>query len=216
MSTVGRIGWMRALTKVFTRSRGTPAAALAMYCSRKVFVDTELHDYSICVTDKVAGTSGASHPRRALLREVRARAGPDPDVFVNRTRDAGVDRAGATDRRAEMDHVRLRTIGVAVGRDAIAVDHPSAGPVFAHLEGREPWSPRGLPQIPPLVAKRDAGAEAIVDEVLLVRLAVDDAEGDRAGRRIGPSAFLHRKAIVVGGDVTAAFLHAHDLRLVTR
>src|SRR3954469_1358235 len=48
MSTVGRIGCIRALTKVLTRSRGTPAAAFAMYCSRKVLVDTELVDYNPC------------------------------------------------------------------------------------------------------------------------------------------------------------------------
>ena len=38
MRTVGRIGWSFALTKVLTRSRGTPLAALARYCSRKVLV----------------------------------------------------------------------------------------------------------------------------------------------------------------------------------
>ena len=38
MRTVGRIGWSLELTKVLTRSRGTPVAALARYWSRKVFV----------------------------------------------------------------------------------------------------------------------------------------------------------------------------------
>src|SRR4029079_214243 len=41
MSTVGRMGWTFALMKVLTRSRGTPAAAFAMYCSRNVLVDTD-------------------------------------------------------------------------------------------------------------------------------------------------------------------------------
>src|SRR6476660_3287783 len=38
MSTVGRIGCSLALTNVLTRSRGTPAAAFARYCRRKVLV----------------------------------------------------------------------------------------------------------------------------------------------------------------------------------
>lgn len=46
MSTVGRMGWTFALMKVLTRSRGTPAAAFAMYCSRNVLVDTELSNYT--------------------------------------------------------------------------------------------------------------------------------------------------------------------------
>src|SRR5438876_9675959 len=39
MRTVGRIGWIRALMNVLTRSRGTPAAAFAKYWSRNVLVD---------------------------------------------------------------------------------------------------------------------------------------------------------------------------------
>src|SRR5215203_4058644 len=66
MSTVGRIGWIRSLTKVLTRSRGTPAAAFAMYCSRKVLVDTELGDY----------TTGARGGRSSYLPEKRTGGRP--------------------------------------------------------------------------------------------------------------------------------------------
>jgi hypothetical protein len=39
MSTVGLMARIFALIKVLTRSRGTPAAARARYCRRKVDVD---------------------------------------------------------------------------------------------------------------------------------------------------------------------------------
>src|SRR5919107_295836 len=205
MSTVGRIGWMRALTKVFTRSRGTPAAALAMYCSRKVFVDTELDDYSICLPGAVPKQRWLAPEVPAtlarLFREVRTRSGTDPDVLVDRARDARIDRAGAADRRAEMDDVRLRTVGMAVRRDAVTVNHASARAVFAHLDGREPRSPRRLPEVPALVAEGDAGAEAVVDEVFLVRLAVDDPESHGDGHGVVTTAFLHGEPVIVRGDV---------------
>src|SRR6478672_2499699 len=117
MSTVGRIGWMRALTKVLTRSRGTPAAALAMYCSRKVLVDTELSDYNAS-GDAVISRSGdrsprsPDHPITRSIWEVRPGIGRNPDVLVDRAWDAGVDRAGAADRRAQVNDVWLRVIRV--------------------------------------------------------------------------------------------------------
>src|SRR3982751_2610621 len=100
MSTVGRMAWKRALTKVLTRSRGTPAAALAMYWSRKVLVDTELVNYTPCP------------PKAELLRECGTRVRSDVDVLVGAARQRGVDQPGAASRGAEIHEVRIRTVGV--------------------------------------------------------------------------------------------------------
>ena len=40
-----------ALMNVLTRSRGTPAAAFAMYCSRKLLVDKRFQLYTIARTE---------------------------------------------------------------------------------------------------------------------------------------------------------------------
>src|SRR5436190_15096391 len=102
MSTVGRMAWTFALMKVLTRSRGTPAAAFARYCSRKVLVDTELFDYNPCP------------PIASLLREGRSGERRDPDVLVDCARDAGVDRASAANRRPQVDYMRLGPVSMAV------------------------------------------------------------------------------------------------------
>src|SRR4051812_28543086 len=111
MSTVGRIGWMRALTKVLTRSRGTPAAAFAMYCSRNVLVDKGLSHYK--TRGREGGKTGSTTSRllasclpvsRLLVGETGPGVARDPEVLVNRARDARVDRAGAADRRAQVHH----------------------------------------------------------------------------------------------------------------
>src|SRR4029079_3410199 len=215
MSTVGRMGWTFALMKVLTRSRGTPAAAFAMYCSRNVLVDTD----QAIVQAKGQETKRflPSGRRRVFLaRAFRARTRSDPHVLVDRARDAGVDRAGASDRSAEPDDVRLRTISMAVGGDGVEIEDPARRRVFAHFQRSPAGVPGDLPEVPPLVAERDRRPEAVVDEVFVAPRAVDHAEGDRVRRHVLRAALLDGEAVVVRRDVAEAFLHAHDLRLVAR
>src|SRR5215471_2697693 len=223
MSTVGRIGWMRALTKVLTRSRGTPAAAFAMYCSRNVLVDTRLGDYS---KPRGQGPSfnaelptsnshrlGVGSWAWSLLRERGPGVRRDPDVLVDRARDARVDRAGAAEGRSQMDQVRRRAVAV-VRADPARVDDTSRRAVLADFDLGEIRAPGHFPEVPPLVAERAANAVAVEDGVFAA--ADDDAEGDGAGQEIAASALLDGEPVVVRRDVGRAFLHAHDLRLVAR
>src|SRR4030095_6593794 len=89
MSTVGRIGWSRALTKVLTRSRGTPAAAFAMYCSRKVLVDTELQHCTRRARRRTKDTK--ERPAPSCLRLLRAFASfvPSPPSWPSLLREVG-------------------------------------------------------------------------------------------------------------------------------
>src|SRR3954454_23486373 len=130
-------------------------------------------------------------------REVRARTRRDPEVLVDRPRNAGVLRPAAARRLAQVDHVGARAIGVPVGRHRVGVDDPAGRTVLAHLDGGKAGAPRRLPEVPPLVAERDADADAVVDAVLLAGVAGDDAEGDRAGHGIVATALLHREPVVV-------------------
>src|SRR6187401_3432123 len=86
------MGWMRALTKVLTRSRGTPAAAFAMYCSRKVLVDTELGDYTPCPPGEASSESSAED-----LRQTRRSCKSRPGCW---------HRSGRRDRRGRPDGPR--------------------------------------------------------------------------------------------------------------
>src|SRR5262249_8353486 len=151
--------------------RGTPAAAFAMYCNRNVLVDTELLDY----------TRISVSTRKMLLREGRARVARDPDVLVDRPGNARVLPAAAADRRAQVDHVRLRLVRVAVGGFVRRVDHAPGRAVLAHFKSGEARAPRGLPEIPALVAESDAGPEPVVDGIFLAAVPVDDPERHGAG-----------------------------------
>src|SRR3982750_3334602 len=96
--------------KVLTRSRGTPAAAFAMYWSRNALVDTgksivqgKGHETKHLLVSwplpPQARRSGTA--RRAVrlpiqeTRKVRARTRRHPEVLVDRTGDAGVLRTAA-------------------------------------------------------------------------------------------------------------------------
>src|SRR4029453_4016663 len=209
MSTVGRIGWSRALTKVLTRSRGTPAAAFAMYCSRKVLVDTELQH----CTRRARRRALRPPSRRSLLREIGPRVARDPDVLVDGARDAGVDRAGPTDWRSQVDHVRLWPVRV-VRVHPLRVDHATGRTVPTPLDLGEVEAPRHFPEVPALVAERHGQPHPVEDGVFAA--PDDDAEGHRAGQEVAAAALLDGKPIVVRRDVGGALLHAHDLRLVAR
>src|SRR4029450_11894753 len=96
MRTVGRMAWNFALTNVLTRSRGTPAAAFARYCRRKVLV--AISGVSSMVHDqKAEGKGFAPLPsfgvERGFMRRLRLFAGErrprparDPQVLVGSAR----------------------------------------------------------------------------------------------------------------------------------
>src|SRR4029079_18832225 len=174
---VGRIGWMRALTNVFTRSRGTPAAAFAMYCSRNVLVDTELEDYSAPTPERQLPTAQTPTPNpqvetwelgvwsrslECLLRKRRARVGPDIDVLVGAARQRRVDRAGAADRGAQIREMRRRPVRVRTGRDALVVDRRAVLAVKLDLEARRARAPREPPEVPPVAVVVELDARTVV------------------------------------------------------
>ena len=123
MSTVGRMACTFALMKVLTRSRGTPAAAFARYCSRKVLADTELNDYSIedarnagvdwvgtadrrPEVDRVRhGPMGAA---RVLARMVNVDNGPE---FAGRTLEVWAYAAEKGGRSRWFDSFKRRWLG---------------------------------------------------------------------------------------------------------
>src|SRR3954464_12031647 len=114
MSTVGRIACSFALTKVLTRSRGTPAAALARYCRRKVLVAIQL--VATMVTRRPRGRQSnrqkakgfwpsafrVEQPLSGSVREVRPRPRRCPDVLVDAAGKRCVQCAGTPHWRAEI------------------------------------------------------------------------------------------------------------------
>src|SRR5436190_10576860 len=197
MRTVGRIGWMRALTKVLTRSRGTPAAAFAMYCSRNVLVDTELLDYTPCP------------PECGLLRERRPRVDRQPHVLHDDARHRRVVGAGATDRGTDVGDHWLRAVLVGAGANRPVVNR-LAGIRIDDGDVGAAGPPFGRPQVPMGRVEVDRGRRAV--ENARTRVAGDDAIANLAWGG-GRAALLDGEPVVVVGDVAEAFLDGHDLRL---
>src|SRR5689334_9291182 len=147
MSTVGRIGWMRALTKVLTRSRGTPAAAFAMYCSRNVLVDTGL---PVLYTK---GTKDRSFVPFAsfvsfLLREGRPGVRTDIHVLVDAPGQRRIEQPRAARRRSQIQEVRIGTVGMRAGPDRGVVDGRTGLAVRLHQQTRAAGLPREAPEVP--------------------------------------------------------------------
>src|SRR6266545_3830518 len=200
MSTVGRIGWMRALTKVLTRSRGTPAAAFAMYCSRKVLVDTELFDYNPCPPQAIV-----------LLREPGPRASRQPHVLHRDARHRGVVWAGAADRRAHVRNHRIGRIRLRASVGAHVGDDRTALAVLPHDHARLSVAPGGLPEVPLVRVVTGHVAAAVPD-----RSVGNDAIARLTWGRVSRAALLDSETIRVVGNLIEALLNRHHLRLATR
>src|SRR5439155_13297782 len=118
----------------------------------------------------------------------------------------------AGDGRAEIEHVRRRTVLVRAGAGALQVLHRAGLAAFADLERRAAGDPGEAPEVPSVAVPAthdDAGAVKHAAR----GVARDDAEGYRPRGRILLPAEVDRRAVIVGRDVAAPFLHAEHLAL---
>src|SRR5262245_39283328 len=83
-----------------------------------------------------------------LVREGRTRTRRGPDVLVNPIRQCRVAVASATDRRTDVDEVRIRTIRVSAGVLRVAVDHGAGFAVQPDRQLGEARPPGESPEVP--------------------------------------------------------------------
>ena len=165
MRTVGRIGWILELTNVFTRSRGTPVAALARYCRRKVLV--AMRESSTQCNPRWGRRQNVKDRRervcalsllsceslRLLAGERRARPRGRPDVLDDDAGHRRVEEAAASGRRPQMDVVGIRTIRMAAGVHGVFPHRATIRTALLNLEPRETSAPREAPEVPVLLLK---------------------------------------------------------------